>query len=459
MFAALTGIHELSVTLWNTETGEPVGTLPKSSEFASSADGRWLVSMGEGAFMHYGNGDTYAIDMNDQIVAQTAGVPTGARRLPRGPGSLGGAVSGTGGLVLQLWAVASGVPTQQVGTEVHTLAFSRDGKLLAAGGRWNAQGASSLWNVTIHHDRPALHPVNDLPIRGRIYFAGADQIWEVAEEQGTNPSEFGLTVRQLAPTPRELRLGTGYLAGGPAIRADGRQLAAAFFSYTKTNGQMSMTGQALGLWDLATLQPLRTNATATTDWTPGATAFSPDGKQLLTSAFTQQGVNLFDAATLTQLRHMQHAKLTEGQIFRIRIGRLFSKGHDAIYDEYTVQHLAFSPDGRRIVSSSADHLTIRDAATGAELGIGRGHDGYIQSLAVSPDGKFAVTGGVDRTIRVWEIPTAREVARWEAHDSAVTALAFSPDGAMLASGSLQGALKLWNVPALRRELATLGLDW
>ena len=453
VFAALTGIHDLSVTLWNTETGEAVATLPKSSEFASSADGRWLASMGEGAFTHYPNGVTYQIAANDVIVAQTAGPPTPVRELPKG------AKTGTMGLVLQLWSVASGVPTQQVGTEVHTLAFSRDGKMLAAGGRWNAQGASRLWNVTTRNERPTLHSVNDLPIRGRVYFAGADQIWEVGEERGTNPSEFGLTVRQLAPTQRELRLGTGYLAGGPAISADGRLLAATFFSYTKTNGQMTMTGQALGLWDLTTLQPVKTNSTASTVWSPGATVFSPDGKQLLTSAFTQQGVNLFDTATLTQLWHMQHAPLSEGQIFRIRVGRLFSKGRDAIYDEYSVHQMAFSPDGRRIVSSSADHLTIRDTATGEELGIGRGHEGYVQSLAVSPDGKFAVTGGVDRTIRIWEIPTGREATRWEAHDSAVTALAFSPDGATLASGSIQGALKLWSLPSLRRELAKVGLDW
>jgi WD40 repeat protein len=204
---------------------------------------------------------------------------------------------------------------------------------------------------------------------------------------------------------------------------------------------------------------VKTHSLESSDWAPGSTVFSPDGKQLLTSAFTQQGVNLFDTATLTELRHMQHATLSEGQIFLIRLGRLFGKDRNAIYDEYTVFHMAFTPDGKRIVSVSADHLTIRDAATGEELGICRGHEGYIQSLVVSPDGKIAVTGGVDRTIRIWEIPTARELARWEAHDSAVTALAFSPDGATLVSGSVQGAIKLWNLPAIRRQLAGMGLDW
>ena len=151
--------------------------------------------------------------------------------------------------------------------------------------------------------------------------------------------------------------------------------------------------------------------------------------------------------------------LTEGQILRLRLGRVFGQDRGYTYDEYSVFHIAFTPDGKRIVSAANNHLTIRDADTGAELGIGRGHEGYVQSLAVSPDGKFAVTGGLDHTIRCWEIPTGREVARWEAHDSAVTALAFSPDGATLVSGSKQGALKLWNLQFIRRELQALGLDW
>ena len=68
------------------------------------------------------------------------------------------------------------------------------------------------------------------------------------------------------------------------------------------------------------------------------------------------------------------------------------------------------------------------------------------SLAVSPDGKLLATGGVDRTIHLWEILTGRELARWEAHDSGVTALAFRPDGKTLVSGGGDGALKLRAFP-------------
>ena len=62
-------------------------------------------------------------------------------------------------------------------------------------------------------------------------------------------------------------------------------------------------------------------------------------------------------------------------------------------------------------------------------------------------------------IRLWEIPSGRELASWPAHDAAVTALAFSPDGATLASGAWDSTMKLWNLPFLRRELKSLALDW
>jgi WD40 repeat protein len=68
-------------------------------------------------------------------------------------------------------------------------------------------------------------------------------------------------------------------------------------------------------------------------------------------------------------------------------------------------------------------------------------------------------GGEDGLIRLLEVATGRELARWQAHESGVTALAFYRDGDTLASGGSDGTLKLWNLPAIRRELSALGLDW
>jgi WD40 repeat protein len=88
----------------------------------------------------------------------------------------------------------------------------------------------------------------------------------------------------------------------------------------------------------------------------------------------------------------------------------------------------------------------------------KGHEGTIFALAFSPDGRTLVTGGEDRMIRLWELPSVRPLASWEAHDTNVTALAFLDDGSFI-SGDAEGVLKLWDIAMIRRELAAMGLDW
>jgi WD40 repeat protein/mono/diheme cytochrome c family protein len=78
-----------------------------------------------------------------------------------------------------------------------------------------------------------------------------------------------------------------------------------------------------------------------------------------------------------------------------------------------------------------------------------GHDGAVECVAFAPDGKRAVSGGDDRTLRLWDVATGKELRRFEGHRDAVVAAAFSADGRFIASGSRDRTVRLWNVESGR----------
>src|SRR4029079_10177412 len=94
----------------------------------------------------------------------------------------------------------------------------------------------------------------------------------------------------------------------------------------------------------------------------------------------------------------------------------------------------------------ADQLThAADPSSAQKLFSLKGHRDYVLSVAFSADGKQLASGSQDKTIRVWEAVTGKEVRTLMGHTAAVRSVAFSPDGKQLASGSLDETLKLWVV--------------
>ncbi|MGO8926024.1 MAG: protein kinase domain-containing protein [Limisphaerales bacterium] len=120
-----------------------------------------------------------------------------------------------------------------------------------------------------------------------------------------------------------------------------------------------------------------------------------------------------------------------------------------------VTSVAFSPDGRRIVTGSFDNTAkMWDAASGEELLTLKGHSGEVRSVAFSPDGQRIVTGSADKTARVWEAANGRELLTLKGHNDQVFSVAFSPDGQRIATGSYDYTAKVWEA-ASGHELLTL----
>lgn len=109
-----------------------------------------------------------------------------------------------------------------------------------------------------------------------------------------------------------------------------------------------------------------------------------------------------------------------------------------------VQALAISPDGRGVASGGEDKvIRIRDLSTGNVIGELEGHKATILSLCFSPGGEWLASGSRDMTIKLWQVSSWRLIKELPSKEE-VWAVACSADGRWLASGARNGDVTLWN---------------
>jgi WD40 repeat protein/tRNA A-37 threonylcarbamoyl transferase component Bud32 len=289
---------------------------------------------------------------------------------------------------------------------VRSVSFSPDGRQIVSGSEdetlkvWDAETGQEMLTLKGHSGYVigvAFSP------DGRRIVSGSDdmtlKVWD---------AETGQEIRTLG--------GHSDYVTSVAFSPDGRRIV---------SGSEDNT---LKVWDAETGQEkLTLEGHSDSIWT---VCFSPDGKRVISSGGTQ--VKVWDSKT--------------GQlVFAL-------KGHSRFLMKQLIFSVAYSPDGKLIVSGSEDNtLKIWNADTGQKILTLKGHLSSVESVAFNSDGTRVVSGSDDHTLKIWDIEYGQEILTLEGHLEPVNDVAYSPDGTRIVSGSDDNNLKIWDIPAFERK--------
>jgi len=320
-----------------------------------------------------------------------------------------------------------------------SVAFSPDGRWLATAAErvvlWDAtkfekivplEYESIVWSVTFSPDGKWLVSTHG---------DGAILVWDVAE-------------RELVANLREHSGGVR----GVALSNDGKQLASA------------SEDKSVILWDTASNHKRSVLAGHRTR--VAAVAFSSDGRWL---ASTDQVGNIIRwdleqrsaVMKITSPRGFSsycvaispngHAVATSFAVYDFDTGQPILKENETLWRQ--VYGAVFSRDGRVLIGvNDRGDIILVDTATWQFTARQEAPDLKLVAVALSPDGRYLVTGEDSKTVRLWTVNPLRQVAVIGRHEARIKAVAFAPDGKQVASAGDDKMIALWDVDS--RKLIT-----
>ncbi len=434
-----TGSFDRTVKLWNVRTGEQRATLtrPRMAVFAVafSPDGRTLAA---------GTGHLKTPIPAGELVLWDVSAPGGAARelavVPAASAvqavafSLDGKlVAAGGGEAINLWDVAGKRVVRSLTGQwerVTSVAFAPNGRILASG---SIDAAIRLWDVESGRLLAKLRDGGDPGLSDSVSFSPDGTRLAAAASNGEvrlwDPASQRLLVKWNAHQEQVHQL---------AFSPDGRTLATASWDQTIRLWRVPWPGK----------QPSAMSFLKGHTDLVNSVAFSPDGKTIL-SGSNDGTAKLWSTTPQAEPQRVEFAAGTRQIAFSPNnrtVAVSIGGGRVALLDTRSghilrtskagseVNDVAFSPDGKILAAATRDHGTLMwDALSGRVVSRLPGHPGRVLQLAFPPDGTLVATAGVDNMLRLWSVAHARQVEEFRpSSDGGINSIAFSPDGKTLA---------------------------
>jgi WD40 repeat protein len=437
----VTGAADGTVRLWDLASGRELFWLKADDKQIStvkiSQDGTRLVTVSDNKLLRIW-------DLTAQ--KQVARLPVEEAGLLSSAVTLDGRRVITGGWNdrVHVWDIETGIELRafEVPEGANAVALTPDGEHLITGGGGNIATMRDLVSgrelMKFKGHTSAVHSLAVMPDGGRLISGSNDgtaRVWDVASGR-----ELLVLKGPTGLSPRVVEVW---------VTPDGKRAITQAWDGTTR------------IWDLA---PKRSEPLVLTGHSGAvrSNVASSDGRFLVTAS-DDKTARVWDAATGGEIRALAHPEKVTSAVFTPDGERVVTGSADGVvrvWDLMTgrirsaserlsgsIDSLAITPDGGRIVSGGYDDATARvwDARSGGLINVLKGHTDFVTAVAVTPDGTRVLTGSGDETIRVWDLASGQQHRVLIGHINAVLSLAVTPDSRLVVSGSADYTLRVWDI--------------